>query len=143
MCGSPTARVGTNDEHRVTCTDCKAEILKHKPEWLGAVVTPEGETPVYNHAHEAMPWEVWGGPPERGGPDTTRNQHYDAGGISSIDVIKAKLTPEQLKGYYLGTLLNYSLRMNFKGQSGKDAEKCADYALWLNQLTNAEKADKS
>lgn len=59
--------------------------------------------------------------------------HYDAGGIETIDFIKAKLTPEQYKGYLLGNIIKYSSRLNFKGDSKKDAAKLHDYTSWLGQ----------
>lgn len=62
------------------------------------------------------------------------SRYYDAGGIETIDVIKAKLTPEQLRGYLLGNLIKYSCRMNFKGSAVRDAEKCKYYSQWLAEL---------
>ena len=59
--------------------------------------------------------------------------YYDAGGIETIDVIRAKLTPEQYIGYLLGNSIKYSLRMNFKSpdNSLRDAKKAANYSAWL------------
>jgi len=59
--------------------------------------------------------------------------YYDAGGIETIDVIRAKLTPEQYIGYLLGNSIKYSLRMNFKApdNSLRDAKKAANYSAWL------------
>ena len=62
-----------------------------------------------------------------------KNSHYDAGNIAVIDVIKAKLTPEQYEGFLLGQIIKYSLRLNFKNQRVSDAAKLADYAMWLNE----------
>ena len=64
------------------------------------------------------------------------NNHYDAGGIKSLDVIRAKLTPEQYKGFLLGNVIKYSLRLNHKGQAQADAEKLSEYAYWLTMLEN-------
>lgn len=64
---------------------------------------------------------------------SNKNSHYDAGGISVIDVIRAKLTPEQYEGFLLGQIIKYSLRLNFKNQQASDAEKLAEYAMWLNE----------
>lgn len=66
------------------------------------------------------------------------NSHYDSGGISVIDVIKAKLTPEQYKGFLLGNAIKYALRMNFKGQESSDAAKLDEYTTWLKATTNQE-----
>lgn len=59
--------------------------------------------------------------------------YYDAGGIESIDIIRAKLTPEQWEGYLLGSCLKYATRMNFKGQKERDAEKLALYSSLLKK----------
>jgi len=60
-----------------------------------------------------------------------KSTHYDAGGIEAIDVISAKLTPEQFRGYVLGNLLKYAQRLNHKGQARRDAEKIRHYAELL------------
>lgn len=62
-----------------------------------------------------------------------KSTYYDAGGIETLDIIKAKLTPEQYEGYLLGNQIKYSCRMNFKtpGEKLRDAEKASTYA---NQL---------
>ena len=60
-----------------------------------------------------------------------KSSYYDAGGISTMDVIKAKLTPEQFKGYLLGNQIKYSLRLNHKGDPERDAEKAANYSRLL------------
>jgi hypothetical protein len=57
--------------------------------------------------------------------------HYDAGGIPSIDVLRAKLTPDQYEGLLLGNVIKYSMRYNYRGEKRKDAAKLADYACWL------------
>ena len=44
-----------------------------------------------------------------------KSRYYDAGEIEVLDVIKAKLTPEQFKGWLLGNLIKYSCRANHKG----------------------------
>lgn len=36
-----------------------------------------------------------------------KRTYYDAGGIETLDVIKAKLTPEQYHGYLLGNVIKY------------------------------------
>lgn len=61
------------------------------------------------------------------------NEHYDAGGIPVIDVIRAKLTQEQYEGYLLGNIIKYSLRLNFKNAKAQDAAKLAEYACWLDE----------
>jgi len=63
-----------------------------------------------------------------------KSPYYDAGGIEVISVIRAKLTPEQLKGYFLGNIIKYSCRLNFKNpdEGSRDAEKIENYSLLLN-----------
>ena len=60
-----------------------------------------------------------------------KSRYYDAGGIEVLDVIEAKLTPEQFKGYMLGNIIKYSCRANFKGSLERDIEKIGYYASKL------------
>ena len=59
--------------------------------------------------------------------------YYDAGGIESLDIIRAKLTPEQYKGWLLGNIIKYSNRANFKGVFERDIEKINNYSKWLKE----------
>ena len=59
--------------------------------------------------------------------------YYDAGGIETIDVIRAKLTKDQFIGFLMGNVIKYSSRINHKGDPARDAEKCAEYAGWLSE----------
>lgn len=63
--------------------------------------------------------------------------HYKVGGIETIDFIKAKLTGEQLKGYYLGNLLKYLSRAEYKNGS-EDFKKAQVYLQWLTELEDRE-----
>ena len=58
--------------------------------------------------------------------------HYTAGGIETIDYIKAKLSPEGYRGYLQGNLLKYASRIGKKGSD--DAGKAAWYAQRLERL---------
>ncbi len=40
--------------------------------------------------------------------------YYDAGGINTLAIIKARVTPEQFEGYLLGSALKYLNRANHK-----------------------------
>jgi len=60
--------------------------------------------------------------------------YYDVGGIEVIDYIKAKLTPEQYKGYLLGNIYKYSGRMQYKGEETKDILKLNEYTHWLKEF---------
>ena len=57
--------------------------------------------------------------------------HYTAGGIETIDYIKAKLSPEGYRGYLQGNLLKYASRIGKKGSD--DAGKAAWYADRLSK----------
>ena len=65
-----------------------------------------------------------------------KSTYYDVGGIETLDVIKAKLTPEQFQGYLLGNAIKYQLRMMHKtpGDPLRDAEKAAHYSAWLRDV---------
>lgn len=56
--------------------------------------------------------------------------HYTQGGIETIDIIKAKLTPEEFAGYCKGNVIKYVTRANLKG-SLEDLKKAAVYLDWL------------
>ena len=56
-----------------------------------------------------------------------KSRYYDAGGISTLDIIKAKLTPEQYRGFLLGNIMKYSCRVNHKGNFDRDIEKVRFY----------------
>jgi len=64
-------------------------------------------------------------------PDRT---YYDQGDISTLHIIKAKLTPEQYEGFLLGNIIKYSARLNWKGAKQSDSDKLADYSRWLKEL---------
>jgi len=53
--------------------------------------------------------------------------HYTEGGIESIKIIKAKLTPEEFRGFLKGNVIKYVTRANFKGSHDKDLKKTKWY----------------
>lgn len=59
-------------------------------------------------------------------------QHYTAGGMEFIDILRAKLTPEELRGYFKGNVIKYVIRAELK-DGLQDYQKCARYANWLAQ----------
>lgn len=71
-------------------------------------------------------------------PKNKKSSYYDVGGISALDILKAKLTPEQLKGYYLGTSLMYHLRANFKDTLNSNITKAKNF---LDELYTLMKSD--
>ena len=64
----------------------------------------------------------------------SKSSYYDAGGISTMDIIRAKLTDDQFKGFLIGNQIKYSCRLNHKGDPSRDAEKAANYARLLKEL---------
>jgi hypothetical protein len=57
-----------------------------------------------------------------------KSRYYDQGGIEVLEIIKAKLTPEQYQGFCLGNAIKYTCRANHKGDYDKDLEKAEFYA---------------
>jgi len=60
----------------------------------------------------------------------TAPEHYLAGGIETIDIIRAKLTPEGFIGYLEGNILKYQCRWRYKGGIA-DLRKAQEYQGWL------------
>jgi hypothetical protein len=59
--------------------------------------------------------------------------HYKVGGIEVIDFIKAKLTPEEFRGYLKGNVLKYTSRAGHKDDVTQDIDKMVWYATKLQQ----------
>jgi len=57
--------------------------------------------------------------------------HYTAGGIETIDYLRAKLTPAEFRGFLLGNALKYLSRAGHKGQADTDFRKAAWYVAQL------------
>ena len=88
------------------------------------------EEPYYKRWHALYYQEPDGETVMSRDPSST---YYDAGGIETLDIIRAKLTTEQYQGYILGNLIKYACRMNYKGQLSRDAEKVAIYGSILKE----------
>jgi len=56
-----------------------------------------------------------------------KSRYYDHGGIEVLEIIKAKLTPEQYQGFCLGNAIKYTCRANHKGDYDRDLEKAEFY----------------
>lgn len=67
-----------------------------------------------------------------------KSTYYDQGGIETMAIIKAKLTPEQFKGFLLGNVIKYACRLNWKGQSDRDLEKIAVYSNEMKKASIPE-----
>lgn len=57
--------------------------------------------------------------------------HYMAGGIEVIDILKAKMSPEEYRGFLRGNALKYLFRYNHKGTPAEDLHKAQTYLGWL------------
>lgn len=71
---------------------------------------------------------------QRSVDDVNHPPHYKIGGIETIDVIEAKLTPEEFRGYLKGNVVKYLTRIGYKDDAGKDVDKMVWYALKLQPL---------
>ena len=62
--------------------------------------------------------------------DAINPTHYKAGGVETIDFLRAKLTPEEFAGFCKGNVIKYLSRAELKG-GAEDYCKAAWYASWL------------
>ena len=60
--------------------------------------------------------------------------HYTVGGHEAIDVIQAKLTPEEFRGFCKGNALKYLMRSNYKKHHDEDLQKAEWYLSRANNL---------
>lgn len=60
--------------------------------------------------------------------------HYNIGGIETINIIKSMLTEEEFKGYLKGNILKYRERAEHKGNAEQDYAKAKKYYDWLEEL---------
>lgn len=56
--------------------------------------------------------------------------HYTYGGLETIDIMRAKMTPEQFEGYLLGNVMKYIMRYQYKNGL-EDLRKARVYLNWL------------
>ena len=74
------------------------------------------------------------------------SSYYDQGGLSDLDIWKAKLTKEEFRGLCKGNVLKYVLRAGSKkGQkTTKDLRKAKDYLdFWIESFGEEEKDENS
>jgi hypothetical protein len=57
--------------------------------------------------------------------------HYTVGGIETIDYLRAKLTPDEFRGFCKGSIIKYLSRANLKGSEDEDYHKASFYASML------------
>ena len=60
--------------------------------------------------------------------------HYNKGGIETIDLIKMALSDDEFKGYLKGNVLKYKLRAPYKGKESEDHDKAKVYYDWLGEV---------
>ena len=66
------------------------------------------------------------------------SKHYTVDAISPLDVIKSNFTAEELRGFYVGNILKYTMRAGNKGDRHDDYLKAYSYMLMLLQLEEDE-----
>ena len=71
-----------------------------------------------------------------------QNNYYDVGGITVIDYIKAKLIPEEYKGFLKGNVIKYVSRSAFKEDELSDLKKAQEYLGWLIEAVGDETESK-
>jgi len=59
--------------------------------------------------------------------------HYMAGGLEVIDILKAKLTKEEFRGFCRANALKYIFRAPHKGFEVDDLYKAETYTRWLRE----------
>lgn len=64
--------------------------------------------------------------PQGGADPVNRPAHYTAGGVETITFVRAKLTPEEFRGFCKGNVLKYVAREAHKG-GDEDLRKAAKY----------------
>lgn len=90
---------------------------------------------------EFMEWAFGSVTKDTGGDNhkDPKSRYYDAGGIETLDIIKAKLTPEEYIGYLKGNLLKYLSRMAWKHETPeRDIEKISYYSKFLKETIDAK-----
>lgn len=137
-------------KYEPSCVDAAYERNAFRSGLIKSMVFPENLEYTYRSKIEQDLWNKINRPndmvhktkpglPPKVASDLVENSYYDTGGISTIDVIKAKLTPEQYKGFLLGNVIKYSLRINWKGYVSSDAKKIKKYSIWLSDYETQEK----
>lgn len=60
-------------------------------------------------------------------------EHYNHGGIETLDIIKTFLSEEEFRGYIKGNIIKYRERHPYKGKSETDLKKAKFYYDLLNE----------
>jgi len=79
-------------------------------------------------------WDVYDMPEDerkamkKAKPDMVHSPpHYVIGGIETVDVIEAKLSQQEWRGYLMGNILKYVTRHGYKSEPKEDLEKAQYY----------------
>jgi hypothetical protein len=67
--------------------------------------------------------------------------HYTVGGYEAIEVIKAKLSPEEWRGAMKFNVLKYLMRSNYKGHHDQDCSKALFYMQQLEEALDSKQVD--
>lgn len=59
------------------------------------------------------------------------SSHYDIGGLSTISILKAKMSREEFCGFCKGNVYKYLSRSGHKGNELEDLRKASVYLTWL------------
>tara|TARA_R110002012_G_scaffold95402_1_gene230648 strand:- start:26 stop:394 length:369 start_codon:yes stop_codon:yes gene_type:complete len=73
--------------------------------------------------------------------DVINNPPHYTKGIETIDIIRAKLTDQEYKGYLKGTIMKYNTRLGLKGTEQdeiNDSGKMRWYAQKLEEFLNED-----
>lgn len=62
--------------------------------------------------------------------------YYNSMAIQPIQVMKAVMATEQLEGYLWGNIIKYAMRYSRKEDKKVTAEKIANYAKWLMEVSH-------
>ena len=106
-----------------------------------------GETLPEHRANNPEPViEVHEMRPEPEQPEPVRRQvggdHYLTMGLQPIDVIEAVFSPDEVRGFYLGNMLKYTMRAGRKpgAEASEDIGKARHYAELLEAYERKQKA---
>ena len=106
------------------CSNCKWGEDEHSPCMMdGAIICEQPNVHLWEPIEQQTKYDP-------------KARYYDAGGIETLDVIEAKLTVEQYKGFCLGNAMKYICRAEHKGNFKRDMEKAIFY------LKQAQEGDK-
>lgn len=117
-------------EYGEVCSRCFGEVSEARMEaslprcqWCNGLLRYDGKTGGWecpNGCHDVTPEDKVLSP-----------SHYTAGGIETIDYLRAKLTPDEFRGYLKGSIIKYLSRANLKGAEQQDYAKASFYATML------------